>query len=144
MPSFSRRSQDRLETCHPRLIKLFEEVVKHYDCTILEGYRSPDRQKELVEQGLSQTLKSLHARKPSLACDAIPYPFKSADWRNMKRFYHFQGFVKAICLQMQRDGRLDASFELRCGLDWDGDNDLDDQGFMDGPHFELRILAENG
>ena len=61
----------------------------------------------------------------------------------MKRFYHFQGFVKGICLQMQRDGRLDASFDLVCGLDWDGDNDLDDQSFMDGPHFEIRVLAED-
>jgi len=43
---------------------------------------------------------------------------------------------------MQRDGRLDASFELVSGLDWDGDNDLDDQSFMDGPHFEIRELAE--
>jgi len=142
VPHFSQRSQDRLNSCHPRLIKLFEEVVKYYDCTILEGYRTPERQKELVEQGFSKTLDSRHARKPSLAVDVIPYPFKSSDWTNMKRFYHFQGFVKGTCLQMQRDGRLDASFELVSGLDWDGDNDLDDQSFMDGPHFEIRELAE--
>ena len=27
-------------------------------------------------------------------------------------------------------------------LDWDGDNDLDDQSFLDGPHFEIRPLPE--
>jgi len=145
MPSFSRRSKERLDSCHPRLIKLFEEVVKHYDCSILEGYRTPERQQELVDQGMSRTLDSRHNRKPSMAVDCIPYPFKSADWTNMKRFYHFQGFVKGTCLQMQRDGRLDASFELRSGLDWDGDNDLDDQAsFIDGPHFEIRERAERG
>ena len=142
MPSFSQRSLQRLETCDERLQKLFKEVVKYYDCSIIEGYRSPERQKELVAQGLSKTLNSRHNRKPSLAVDVIPYPFKSSDWHNMKRFYHFQGFVLSTLIQMQRDGRLDASFELRCGLDWDSDLDLDDQSFFDGPHYELRILPE--
>ena len=144
MPHFSRRSMDRLNTCHPVLIKLGVEVVKYYDCTVLEGYRSPARQKDLVAQGMSKTLDSLHARQPAMAVDLIPYPFKSTDWRNMKRFYHLQGFVKATFLQMQRDGRIDPSWELRCGLDWDGDNDLDDQSFLDGPHYELRSLSVPG
>lgn len=144
MPSFSRTSTGKLETCHDILIQLMLEVVKFYDCTILEGYRTPERQAELVEQGMSQTLNSLHARKPAMAVDAIPYPFKSTDWTNMKRFYHFQGFVKGTFLQMQKDGRIGKYWELRCGLDWDGDNDLDDQSFMDGPHFEIRELPQEG
>ena len=34
MAQFSQRSRDRLYTCHPDLIRLFETVVVHYDCTI--------------------------------------------------------------------------------------------------------------
>ena len=56
----------------------------------------------------------------------------------MKRFYHFAGFVSATFEQMKRDGRVSAEWHLVSGLDWDGDTDLDDQSFMDGPHFELR------
>lgn len=140
MPSFSSKSLRRLETCHKDLQTLFEEVVRRYDCTILEGHRSPERQRELVEQGLSKTQNSRHLTSPSMAVDVIPYPFKSSDWRNMKRFYHFQGYVKATFQQLQEAGEIDPTHELVCGLDWDGDNDLDDQSFMDGPHFELRQL----
>ncbi len=142
MPSFGKRSSGRLATCDKRLITLFNEVVKHYDCSIIEGHRSADRQKELVADGKSRVIHSLHNRQPSMAVDVIPWPFKPSDWNNLKRFYHFQGFVKGICTGMQRDGRLDGSFELRCGLDWDGDNDLDDQSFLDGPHFEIRLFSE--
>ena len=48
MPKFSQRSKDRLNTCHEDLVRLFTEVIKHYDCTILEGQRTPERQAELV------------------------------------------------------------------------------------------------
>ena len=142
MPSFGRTSRKKLDSCHPVLVKLIEEVVRYYDCSVIEGYRTPERQKELVEQGFSKTLKSLHAKSPSHAVDVIPYPFKSSDWKNTKRFYHFQGFVKATFIQMVNDGRIEDAWELRCGLDWDGDNDLDDQSFLDGPHFEIRALPE--
>jgi hypothetical protein len=68
----------------------------------------------------------------------VPYPFKGSDWKNMKRFYHFAGYVGATFAQMKRDGRVNPEWQLVSGLDWDGDTDLDDQSFMDGPHFELR------
>jgi len=145
LPSFSKRSLDKLHTCDPRLQKLFKEVIHHYDCTILEGRRSAERQQELYDLGFSRTATNsahLKGSMGSLAVDVVPFPFRSKDWRNMKRFYHFAGFVTATCKQMQRDGRLDASWRLISGLDWDGDNDLDDQGFMDGPHFEIDVFAE--
>ena len=138
MPSFSSKSLQRLETCHIDLQTLFEEVVRRYDCTILEGQRSKERQAELVEQGFSKTQNSKHLLTPSMAVDVIPYPFKSSDWKNMKRFYHFAGYVQATFQQLQDLGTIDQTYRLVSGLDWDGDNDLDDQSFMDGPHFELR------
>jgi len=144
MPHFSQRSRDRLGTCHPRLIKLFEEVVKHYDCLVIKGYRKPEKQKELVAQGFSKSLDSRHARKPAQAVDVIPFPLKSSDWIDLKRFFEFSGFVKGTCLQMQRDGRLDASFELVSGLDWSGQDNPDDQSLMAGPHFEIREYAQPG
>ena len=54
MPKFSNRSAERLATCHADLQRLFNEVIKKYDCTILEGHRSNERQEELYRQGKSK------------------------------------------------------------------------------------------
>ena len=138
MPRFSQRSQDRLNTCHPDLVRLFTEVIKHYDCTILEGQRTPERQAELVRQGKSKTLKSKHLVTPlSLAVDAIPYPI-SWDRQARERMRHFAGFVFGVASQLGMADRL------RWGGDWDGDvwtkrDGLRDQSFMDLPHYELKL-----
>lgn len=58
----SRRSLSRLKGLHPDLV----EVVKHaitittVDFTVLEGLRSRERQKRLVESGASRTMRSRH------------------------------------------------------------------------------------
>lgn len=39
MPRFSKTSFNRLKTCDIRLVKLFSETVKHFDCSVLEGTR---------------------------------------------------------------------------------------------------------
>ena len=129
MPSFSGRSKERLNTCDPKIRKVFNEVIKHVDCTILEGVRTLDRQKELVRTGKSKTLKSKHLPGPdglSRAVDVAPYPI---DWNNKERFYLFAGFVKGIAAEM--------GIKLRLGADWDGDFTTRDQTFHDLPHFEL-------
>ena len=51
-------------------------------------------------------------------------------WLDTKSFYHFAGFVLGIAASM--------GFELRWGGDWDMDNDLHDQSFMDLVHFEIK------
>ncbi len=138
MPKFSRRSKERLNTCHPDLVRLFTEVVKHYDCTILEGKRTKERQAELVRQGMSKTMNSKHINEPfSLAVDVVPYPI---EWnrRGQQRMRHFAGFVFGVASQ------LGISDRLRWGGDWDGDvwtrkDGLVDQSFMDLPHYELKL-----
>lgn len=64
-----------------------------------------------------------------------PYPI---DWKNTKRFYFFGGMVKSVFTEMQLNGRIPMQYQLIFGGDWDNDNDLDDQKFMDLVHFELR------
>ncbi len=39
MPEFSNTSKARLATCHPDIQEVMNEVIKYFDCTILEGYR---------------------------------------------------------------------------------------------------------
>ena len=130
MFKFSEKSERRLKSCHPDLQRIFREVIKHYDCTVLEGYRSNERQEELFHEGRSKARagQSKHNEMPSLAVDVAPYPVK---WDEPERFYHFAGFVLGIAKTMD--------INVRFGGDWDRDNDLYDQTFNDLPHFELIL-----
>jgi peptidoglycan L-alanyl-D-glutamate endopeptidase CwlK len=127
MPQFSKSSLEKLSTCHIDLHRLFNEVIKHYECTILEGHRSDEDQLKAFNAGKSK-IKSggKHNHLPSLAIDVAPDPL---DWKDKEKFYHFIGFVKATAIHL--------GIKIRCGGDWDGDNDLKDQTFFDLPHFEL-------
>ena len=137
MPRFSKASESRLETCHPDLRRLFREVVKHFDCSILEGVRTEDRQQELFAQGRTEpgsivtycdgiTRKSNHQAKDdgwSHAVDAAPY-FAEAPhirWKDENSFYRFAGFVEAI------------AYNLGVPIKWGGDF----KKLKDLPHWEL-------
>ncbi len=127
MPQFGKTSLEKLATCHPDLQKLFGEVIKHYDCTIIEGHRSDEDQLKAFNAGKSK-IKSggNHNQTPSLAVDVVPWP---VDWNDKNRFYHFAGRVQGIAQML--------NIKIRWGGDWDSDNDLKDQNFYDLPHFEL-------
>ena len=120
MPSFSKRSADKLVTCDERLQVLFNEVIKHFDCTVLDGHRNKERQDAAYNSGRSKAKypQSKHNTYPSMAADVVFYPI---DWDSLHRFYEFAGFVKATAIQ------------LGIKIKWGGDF----KGFFDGPHFEL-------
>lgn len=128
MSKFSNRSSERLNTCDERLVKIFNEVIKHFDCTILQGHRGAEEQNEYYRTGKSKLKfpQSKHNSYPSKAVDVSPYPI---DWEDEERFYFFAGFVKGIATSM--------GIKIRYGGDWDSDNNLHDQTFMDLPHFEI-------
>jgi peptidoglycan LD-endopeptidase CwlK len=133
MPKFSNTSRTRLDTCHPDLIRLFNEVIKHYDCTILEGHRGEEAQNEAYRTGKSQLKFPMgkHNSYPSKAVDVVPY-FAQAPhirWNSTKDFYYFAGIVLGVASQL--------GIKIRWGGDWDGDHDLTNQTFFDLPHFEL-------
>ncbi len=128
MPRFSKQSEERLSTCDPRIQDVFRIVVKHFDCTILEGHRGEELQTKYFEQGKSKVKwpNGAHNKKPSRAVDAMPYPI---DWDDIPRLCYFAGFVVGIAAFL--------GIKMRWGKDWDGDRDLNDQTFNDGPHFEI-------
>lgn len=142
MPWFSPTSLCRLATCDTALQFLFKFVIKHVDCTIIEGQRGRDRQNKLKADGLS-TLEfpgSKHNKTPSQAVDAGPYPLRwppkiSAEERKIvkeyARWYRFVGFVEGVAAVL--------GIPIRVGADWDGDQELTDQNFDDLPHFEIRL-----
>ena len=128
MPQYSQSSQNRLNTCDKRLQDLFNEVIKHVDCTIVCGHRNQEDQEEAFRTGHSKVRwpNSKHNSVPSLAVDVVPYPM---DWENMQRMLHFAGFVRGIASQM--------GVKIRCGCDWNGNFDPKDENFLDVPHFEI-------
>lgn len=132
MPMFSEISKARLATCHPWLIKLFEEVIKEYDCSIICGERTKEEQDRAVAEGFSKAPwpTSAHNKRPSMAVDVAPFPL---DWseREHRRFYHFGGYVLAVAQRM--------NIPIRWGGDWNGNMDFKDQTFNDLPHFQLIL-----
>ena len=129
MPKFGRRSKERLATCDSKLQKVFNEVIKHVDCSVLEGHRGEERQNALFEDGKTQVKfpKGRHNSSPSNAVDVTPYP---VDWEDRERQTLFAGFVLGVAKLM--------GVTLRWGGDWDMDFHVMDNRFDDFPHFEIR------
>ena len=128
MPSFGNTSTIRINDCHLDLQRLFKEVVRNYDCSVLCGHRNEEDHHTafIPKRSKLDWPKSKHNSKPSTAIDVAPYPI---DWENLFRFYHFAGYVLATADEM--------GIKLRWGGDWDSDKDFSDQSFNDLPHWEL-------
>ena len=129
MAKFGRKSRERLATADSKLQKVFNEVIKYVDCSVLEGHRSKERQNKLYEEGKTKVLypKGRHNASPSRAVDVVPYP---VDWNDRERFHLFAGFVLGVARGM--------GITLRWGGDWNMNFEVDDNKFDDFPHFELR------
>ena len=122
MPKFSTSSLDKLSACHPDLQRLFNEVIKHFDCTILCGHRNKSNQDEAYRTGKSKLKwpQGMHNKTPSLAVDVVPYPI---DFKDIHKFYYFGGFVLATAVQ------------LKIPIVWGGTWTK----FVDMPHYELDL-----
>jgi peptidoglycan L-alanyl-D-glutamate endopeptidase CwlK len=138
MPKFGKKSLNQLETCHSDLQILFNEVIKHFDCVVLEGHRNQKDQDAAFEKGNSKLKwpNGNHNSIPSLAVDVAPYdPPTTVNWKDIKRFYYFGGYVLGIARILKDQGKITHS--IRYGGDWDMDTDISDQTFNDLVHFEL-------
>jgi peptidoglycan LD-endopeptidase CwlK len=151
LPNFGARSRAQLATCDSRIGIVFDDVVEGYDCTFLQGARTPAEQAENVRKGVSKTLDSKHVTDEShplaRAGDVAPFPLVWPDEsflaaltpelrarirtyvHQVGRFYHFAGYVKARARAL--------GIPLIWGGDWDNDGDFTDQRFDDLDHFEL-------
>jgi peptidoglycan L-alanyl-D-glutamate endopeptidase CwlK len=128
MPEFSAVSREQLETCDERIQKVFNEVIKHFDCKIIEGHRGKELQDLYFKQGKSKLCfpNGKHNSFPSKAVDVMPYPI---NWQDGKRMCYFAGWVMATALSM--------GIKIRWGYDWNGNTQLNDETFIDGPHYEI-------
>lgn len=118
------RSQSRLKGVHHDLVRVVEHAIEitTVDFTVLEGLRSPERQKALVEIGASQTLNSRHITGHAVDLGAWAGDEVRWDWP----LYH-----KIASAMKESAQQLD--IKIVWGGDW--------RSFKDGPHFELDRKA---
>lgn len=114
------RSKQRLKGVHDDLVKVVERAIEitTVDFTVLEGLRTPERQKTLMESGASQTLNSRHITGHAVDLGAWVGDEVRWDWP----LYH------KIAASMK-----EASKQVNVPIEWGGDW----RNFKDGPHFQL-------
>lgn len=135
MPKFSQDSFSKLSTCHHDLQVLFFEVIKYFDCTVLQGYRNQVDQEKAFLDGNTKLHypNGKHNAQPSMAVDVTPYP---VDFNDSKLSIWFGGYVMGIAQKLKDEGKM--SHSVRWGGSWDGLGRLDTSGQLnDADHFEL-------
>ena len=135
MPKFSKTSKGKLATCHEDLQTIFEYVIKYFDCTVVCGHRTAEKQNAAYKKGYSKVRfpNSKHNPLPAMAADVIPWPIV---WDDHDRMRYFAGYVMGVARMLKVIGEIE--HDVRWGGDWDMDTELKDNKFMDLPHFELR------
>ena len=120
MFTLGHRSKQRLKGVHPDLVKVVERAIQFttVDFAVLEGLRTPERQKALVEAGASQTLNSRHLTGHAVDLGAWVGDEVRWDWP----LYH------KIAAAMK-----EAAKQVDVPIEWGGDW----RNFKDGPHFQL-------
>ena len=128
MYKFSKQSELKLQKLHKDLQKICTNLIKIYDFTILETYRNKESQDKAFRDGKSklQFPNSKHNKLPSLAVDIAPYPI---DWNDRESFIYMAGLFLGIASQL--------NIKVRWGGDWNQNNKISDETFLDLPHFEL-------
>jgi len=136
--SYSNASQAKLNTCHPDIQKVLHKAIKNYDITIIEGVRTTERQEELVRTGMSKTMKSKHLKQDDGYSHAVDCALWPIDWNDRERFVFLQGYLKGLADAMYESGEI--THRIRLGVDWDGDGNIKEHSFFDGPHIEMVVV----
>ena len=119
--TFSERSKAKLQGVDPRLVKVAEIALQRspFDFGITEGLRTAERQKQLVAEGKSQTLRSRHLL--GRAIDFVVYINGKANW-------DLENYQKVA--QVFKQVASEEGVEIEWGGDW--------KSFRDGPHIQLK------
>lgn len=136
MYSFSQKSLQNLGGCHVDLQSIFHEVIKVFDCSIVEGFRGKEAQEKAFKEGKTKLHfpYGKHNKYPSMAVDVYPYPI---DFNNKQSFHDLYELVKGISIQLK--ARKKISHDIRWGGAWDGE--LNKPGQLDDLcHYELITI----
>ena len=144
----STRSQERLMGVEPELKEVVYEAIKvtKIDFGVIEGLRTEEKQKQLVESGASQTMKSKHLE--GRAVDLMAYIGGRGSWE-LNVYDEIADAMKEAAIKVDVAVRWGAAWTVTDIREWEGNmeeamNSYVDtrrsQGrrpFIDAPHFEL-------
>lgn len=118
----SQRSVSKLEGVHPKLVEVVKLAITKspLDFSISEGLRTVDRQKELVAQKKSQTMKSRHL--VGEAVDICILLDGKANW-------DFDNY--RIVANVFKDCAAELGIKITWGGEW--------VTLKDGPHFQIEL-----
>ena len=118
----SQRSLDKMNGVNPKLVEVVKLAITKspLDFSVSEGLRTVERQKELVAQKKSQTIKSRHI--VGEAIDICVLVDGKANW-------DFENYRKVA------DVFKECAKELNTKITWGGDW----TSFKDGPHFQIEL-----
>lgn len=114
------KSIQRLAGVHPDLVRVVRAaaMASDLDFCVLEGLRTLDRQKQLLAQGATTTLKSRHLTGHAVDLAAMSGGEIRWDWP----LYHKLAVVIKAAAKVEK-------VPLEWGGDW--------RKFKDGPHWQL-------
>ena len=118
------RSLSRLEGVHPDLVRVVKKAaaMSSLDFTVLEGLRTPARQKQLYDQGATKTMNSRHITGHAVDLAPMLGGTVRCDWP----LYHQLAEVVKAAAKAE-------NVPIQWGGDW--------RTFKDGPHWELPWKA---
>lgn len=129
---FGNKSLAHLAEVHPDLQKVFLRAIEltPLDFAIVDGKRTLAEQQKNVANGASKTMNSRHLT--GHAVDVAPYVDGKISWH----WPHYR-VIRVPILQASRE----LGIPLRSGADWDQDQNWEELGENDGPHWELPRSA---
>ena len=122
MFKLSRRSLDKLITVEPQLQSVVRRAIEltKVDFGVIEGIRTVERQKELVEKGASKTMKSKHLE--GKAVDLMAY----IDGRGCWELNVYDEIADAM-----KQAAIEADVGLVWGAAWNVDDIREWEGSME-------------
>ena len=130
------RSLSRLEGVHPDLIRVVKKAaaLSDLDFTVLEGVRTPERQKQLRQQGATRTLNSRHIT--GHAVDLAPMLDGKVSW-DWPLYHRLAEYVRSASISENVPIRWGGTWKLLSAINGPITAKVLSRSFPDGPHFEL-------
>jgi len=148
MYKLSQRSLDRLDGVKPELVDVVKRAIEltTIDFGVVQGLRTEEEQKALVEKGASKTVKSKHLTGD--AVDLMAYIGGRGCWE-LNVYDEIADAMKAAAIELGVSIRWGAAWTVSDLREWEGTaedamNSYVDvrraegrRPFIDAPHFEL-------
>lgn len=124
-------SLDKLKGVHPDLVKVILRAaeISELNFIVTEGLRSVERQKKLVAEGKSRTMKSKHLTGDAVDV-AVWFDYdkdKVVDSNEIS--WKFEVY-KALSVYIK-----EAAKQVGVDIEWGGDWST----FKDGPHYQMKV-----